>query len=115
MSTAISRKVVGKSARDNPDRHCGWFRVLFFSKKFERIGTKGLGNVFASAKGKQQKYSRSLSVVQTATVARNSVLIIPHFTFRDCRVHIFSDNLSRSSCIDKVIRAILFVHWSNGL
>ena len=23
--TAISRKVVGKTARDNPQRHCGWF------------------------------------------------------------------------------------------
>ena len=23
--TAISRKVVGKSAHDNPERHCGWF------------------------------------------------------------------------------------------
>ena len=23
--TAISRKVVGKSSRDNPERHCGWF------------------------------------------------------------------------------------------
>ena len=22
--TAISRKVVGKSPRDNPERHCGW-------------------------------------------------------------------------------------------
>ena len=30
---------------------------------------------------------------------RNSVLIIPHITFRDCRVHMFSDNLSRNSCI----------------
>ena len=30
---------------------------------------------------------------------RNSVLIISHVTFRDCRVHIFSDNLSRNSCI----------------
>ena len=55
LYTAISRKVVGNSARDNPERHCGWFSVLFFSKKFERIGTKGLGNVFASAKRKQQK------------------------------------------------------------
>ena len=53
--TAISRKVVGKSARDNPERHCGWFWVLCFSKKFETIGTEGHGNVFASAKGKQQK------------------------------------------------------------
>ena len=27
------------------------------------------------------------------------VLIISHITFRDCRVHIFFDNLSRNSCI----------------
>ena len=30
---------------------------------------------------------------------RNSVLIISHITFRDCRVHMFSDNLSLNSCI----------------
>ena len=30
---------------------------------------------------------------------RNSVLIISHITFRDCRVHSFADNLSRNSCI----------------
>ena len=30
---------------------------------------------------------------------RNSVSIISHITFWDCRVHIFSDNLSRNSCI----------------
>ena len=35
--------------------------------------------------------------------ARNSVLIISHITFRDCRVHMFSDNLSRNSCIQKLI------------
>ena len=43
----------------------------------------------------------------TATVVRNSVSIISHITFRDCRVHILSDNPSRNSCrqkhIDKVI------------
>ena len=33
---------------------------------------------------------------------RNSVLIISHITFWDCRVHIFSDNLSRNSCIREV-------------
>ena len=32
---------------------------------------------------------------------RNSVLIISHITFRDCRVHIFADNLSPNSCITK--------------
>ena len=31
--------------------------------------------------------------------ARNSELIVAHINFRDCRVHIFSDNLSRNSCM----------------
>ena len=35
---------------------------------------------------------------------RNSVLHISHITFRDCRVHIFSDNLSRNSCMHLCIR-----------
>ena len=30
---------------------------------------------------------------------RNSVLNISHITFRNCCVHIFSDNFSRNSCI----------------
>ena len=33
---------------------------------------------------------------------RNSVLIISHITFWDCRVHIFSDNLSRNSYMRKM-------------
>ena len=51
--TATSRKVVGKSARNNPERHCGWFEVHCSLKKFETIGTKGRGNVFVSAKGRE--------------------------------------------------------------
>ena len=35
--TAISRKVVGKSARDNPERYCGWLWGYCSSKKFERM------------------------------------------------------------------------------
>ena len=34
---------------------------------------------------------------------RNSVLVISYITFRDCRVHIFSDNLSRNSFIFTVL------------
>ena len=30
---------------------------------------------------------------------RNSVLNISHITFRDCRVPILTDNLSRNSCM----------------
>ena len=37
---------------------------------------------------------------------KNSVLIISHITFRDCRVHMFSNNFSRNSCMRlvKVVR-----------
>ena len=36
---------------------------------------------------------------------RNSVFSISRITFRDCRVHILSDNLSRNSCINRRFRA----------
>ena len=39
---------------------------------------------------------------------RNSVLIISHITFRDCRMHIFSDNLSRNSCISEAKSPTLY-------
>ena len=44
-------------------------------------------------------YWKATKIRSTATVVRNSVLIISHITFRDCHVHIFSDNLSRNSCM----------------
>ena len=36
---------------------------------------------------------------------RNSLLIISHITFRDCRLHIFSDNLSRNSSILQLVKS----------
>ena len=50
---------------------------------------------------------------------RSSVLIISHITYRDCRVHISSDNLSRNSCILQIKclqEALLFelVNYING-
>ena len=44
---------------------------------------------------------------------RNSVLIISHITFQDCRVHIFSNNLSRNSCIREYPCG--FISFSNQL
>ena len=73
---------------------------LFFTEIWKN-GTWGHGHMFASAKGKHWQINL------TATIVRNSVLIISHVTFRDCRVHIFSDNLSRNSCIQ-----LLFT-WSS--
>ena len=94
--TAISGKVVGKSAREYPERYCGLLRVHCFSKKFERMAREAMDVCLrvlkesskAAAAAKQQSRFDSYSV-------RNSVLIISHITFWDCRVHIFSDNVSR--------------------
>ena len=91
--TAISRKVVGKSARDNPERYCGWFWVHHSSKTFKRMAREAmdvcLRMLKESSKGRLDSYC-----------VRNSVLIVSHVTFRVCRVHFFSDNLSRNSCIN---------------
>ena len=40
--TAISRKVVEKSARDNAERYCGWFLVHCFSKKFQTMAREAM-------------------------------------------------------------------------
>ena len=44
---------------------------------------------------------------------RNSVLIISHITFRDCRLHFFSDILSRNSCM--LYCSFLFMFIDTGL
>ena len=41
-NTAISIKVVGKSARDNPEKYCGWFIVHCFSNKFQRMAREAM-------------------------------------------------------------------------
>jgi len=46
---------------------------------------------------------------------RNSVLIISHVTFRDCRVHIFSDNLSGNNCIQQKQRKVCIRNVTGGL
>ena len=63
-----------------------------FYKQIWKNGRRGHGLMFASTRWKESNKSRfdSYSV-------RNSVLIISHITFRDCRVHIFPDQLSRNS------------------
>ena len=81
VNTAISRKVVVKSTRNNP-KYCGWLWIHCSSKKFQRRAGKGMDErlrvLTESVKSKFDNYS-----------VRNSVLIISHITFRDCHVHIF--------------------------
>ena len=81
-----------KCARDNPERYCGWFWVLCSTKKFERMAREAIDVCLRILKESNNRRLVSCSV-------RNSVLIISHITLRDCRVHIFSDNLSRNSWI----------------
>ena len=74
-------------------------------------GMRGHGHMFVSAK-------KATKIGLTATVVRNSVLIISHITFQGCRVHIFPDNLSRNSCIlerkTETARSVGRVYWKTG-
>ena len=67
---------------------------LFFMK-FERMARESMDICLRVVKESNKSRFDSYS-------ARNSVVIISHITFRHCRLHFFSDNLSRSSCISKV-------------
>ena len=63
--TAILRKVVRKSACDNPERYCGWFKVHCSSKKFERIAREAMDVSSASAKERKKKVGSTAAVSGT--------------------------------------------------
>ena len=62
------------------------------SKKFERMAEEAVDVCLRVLKESNKSRFESYSV-------RNSELIVSHITFRDCRVHTFSDNLPRNGCI----------------
>ena len=70
----------------------GGFKFTVLQRNFERMAGEAMDVCLRVLKESNKSRFDSYSV-------RNSVLIISHITFRDCRVHFFSDNLSRSSCI----------------
>ena len=78
--TAVSRKVVGKSARDCPERYCGSFWVHCSSKKFERMTREATDICLWVLK--------ESNIIVADNYSRQEV-IAAHITFRDCRVHIF--------------------------
>ena len=71
----------------------GSFEFTVFQRNFGKNGRRGHGHKLCLRALKESNENRfdSYSV-------RNSVLSISHNTFRDCPMHIFSDNLSRNSC-----------------
>ena len=63
-----------------------------------RLSAKILALLRVSVNFNQLRLTSNKSRFNSYSV-RNSVLIISHITFRDCRVHIFSDDLSRNICV----------------
>ena len=53
IHTAISRKVVGKSARNNPERYCGLFEFTVLQRNLKEWHESPWTS-FVSAKGKHQ-------------------------------------------------------------
>ena len=70
----------------------GGFEFSVFQRNLKELARKTMEMCFRvlkeSNKSRFDSYSRQEQF--------NSVLIISHITFGDCRVHIFSDNLSRN-------------------
>ena len=101
MYTAVSRKVVGKSARDNPERYCGWFCLPCSPKKFERIAREATDIcsrvLMESNKSRFDSYSRWEQCIDH----------IPHYLSGLSRAH-FSDNLFRNSCINLIVKTLAF-------
>ena len=92
--SAISRKVVGKSARDNPEKYCGWFWVPCCPKKLERMAGEAMGIylwvLMESNKSRFDNYSRQEECIDH----------IPYYLSGLSRAR-FPDNLSPNSCIPK--------------
>ena len=80
---AISRKVVGKSPRDDPEGYSGWFRLHCSSKKLERRAWEATDLSLQVLKESNKSRFDSYRV-------RNSVLIIFHITVWDCPEHFFT-------------------------
>ena len=68
----------------------GGFEFSFFQRNLKDLARKAMEMCLRvlkeSNKSKFDSYSRQEQCID-------------HITFRDCRVHIFSDNLSRNSCM----------------
>ena len=91
--TAFSRKRLSEKVHPTiPKGIVGGFEFTVLQRNLKELARKAMKMCLRVLKESNKGSS-------TATVVRNSVSIISHITFRDCRVHIFSDNLSRNSCM----------------
>ena len=93
LFTAISRKIVEKDVHATiPKGIVGGFEFTVFQRNLKEWQERPWTHVC-------ECYRKATKLGSTGTVVRNNVLTISYITSQDCRVHIFSDNLSRNSCI----------------
>ena len=107
--TAVSRKVVGKSTRNHPERYCGWFWVHCSSKKIGKMAREVMDSCLKVVKESNKTKFDSY-------IIRNSVLIIgwSHIPFGIVACTFFSDNLSRNSCISIHVNRIVLAKCYRG-
>ena len=86
---AISRNVVGKSERDNPERYCGWFWVHCFSEKFEWMTREAM--VVCLRVLKESKKSR----VRQPQRQEQCIDHIPYYLSGFSHAHFFRQPLSK--------------------
>ena len=89
MYTAISRKVVGKSARDNPERYCGWFWKLCSSKKNEKMAQEAT-NICLRVLKESNK-----SMFDSYSHQEQCIDHIPHYLSGSSRAHFFRQPFSK--------------------
>ena len=106
LHTAISRKVVGKCTQQS--RKVLWMVLssLFF-KEIWKNGMRGHGHVFASVKGKATKGDSTVQCLEQC------IDHIPYYLW-GLSWQIFSDNLSRNSCITNMVSARWLRRISQG-
>ena len=81
-----------KKCMRQAERYCGCFGIHCSSEKFERIAREAMDICLRVLKESNKR-------MFDGYIVRNGLLIISHITFQDCHVHIFTDNLSRNSCM----------------
>ena len=89
FNTAILRKVVGKSARDNSERYCGWLWGHFSSKKFERMVREATDICLRVLKGSNNSRFNNYSQYE------QFIDHIPYYLSELSRAHFFRQPFSK--------------------
>ena len=104
--TAVWRKVVGKSARDNPQRYCGWFCLPCSPKKFERMARE------ATDICSRVLMESSKSRLDGDSLYEQCIGHIPYYLSGLSRAHFFRQPFSKQLYLQG--QTGQFTVWANG-